>query len=655
MMTIMNRMIRIGGAMALLWAATGCVNEEPKYVEPVDPETAETGYLSLSEIGLYVVLDSDTDQSTEEPSASMLTRADGETGTTDPTTGGETGGETTEPTTGEEATLPPAGQEATTKEDYMVTIRSEKGDVVFHDTFDELKKQVNTEKGGYKVPVGEYTISATSNLTVAGVPDGVQASPSYGGKSEVVSVGKDEVKQVETIVCKLQNIKITVSVAADLYEQLEALDESGKLFDAEVYYKETPTISWAEWNWASETPTTVYFPVSKDEDALHFSFSAKIKGTDSPITIDRDISGLIEGQWRRIHVIPQYPTEGNLVFGVEVSTFAQDEIITVGDEENPEGDAVPMCWMELAHPDDPSMAAPSIKWADGSELPETISVDGTALQQVTIAAPNRIERVGLTVRTTNPEFKADAADMTKDDLCAVTSNYRQLTKYGIPFGAALKGQSSVSFGLDKILEQIRGYAGEYTFAFTVIDQSQSGLICEQTLRFVCGGASAAAPTIEWTTGELYDDDGFNADGTEKPGAGYVTMYDGMQIDIKLVADPHFESIKVKITSDALTEDVLALANLSSEFDLCNLQDFVDSAGEVHTVEGQTTALTSNLGLIGKVNDDLKAESSAFFSITKFVSVMRELGANAKFQFALTVVDAEGRSTTKYLRLQNPAE
>ncbi len=644
MMTIMNRMIRIGGAMALLWAAAGCVNEEPKYVEPVDPETAETGYLSLSEIGLYVVLDSDTDQSTEEPSASMLTRADGETGTTDPTTGGETGGETG-------TTLPPAGQEATTKEDYMVTIRSEKGDVVFHDTFDELKKQVNTEKGGYKVPVGEYTISATSNLTVAGVPDGVQASPSYGGKSEVVSVGKDEVKQVETIVCKLQNIKITVSVAADLYEQLEALDESGKLFDAEVYYKEDRTISWTKWNWASETPTTVYFPVSKDEDALHFSFSAKIKGTDSPITIDRDISGLIEGQWRRIHVIPQYPTEGNLVFGVEVSTFAQDEIITVGDEENPEGDAVPMCWMELAHPDDPSMAAPSIKWADGSELPETISVDGTALQQVTIAAPNLIEQVALTVRTTNPEFKADAADMTKTDLCAVTSNYRQLTKYGIPFGAALKGQSSVSFGLDKILEQIRGYAGEYTFAFTVIDQS--GLICEQTLRFVCGGgSSAAAPTIEWTTGELYDDDGFNADGTEKPGAGYVTMYDGMQIDIKLVADPHFESIAVKISSEILNANELGSIGLPAEFDLCNLQAF-DYDGNHYTADklGETF---KGLGFVTKVDDELKAEKEVTFSISEFVPMLVNF-TGGKFQFALTVEDAEGRSTTKYLRLQSPAE
>ncbi len=646
MMKIMNRMMRIGGAMALLMTAAGCVNEEPAYVEPVEPETAEMGYLSLSEIGLYVVSDSDTDQSTEESSTAMLSRADDLT--FDSTVGAYN------------------GKEATTKEDYMVTIRSEKGDVVFHNTFDELKKQVNKDKGGLKVPVGQYTISATSNLSATGVPAVVQDSPSYAGKVDGVNVVKDETAQAGTIVCKLQNIKITVGVAADLYEQLAVLNPEAKpeeqmKIDAEVYYADSE-IDWqvpAKWDWEAENPKPVYFPALKEDKTLHFRFRAKLE-EGSEIEITRDISGVMEGQWRRVHVVPQYDTEGNVVFDVQVSAFVPDETITVNGENGGEGagdgTAPAICWTELAL--DPSSGEPSIKWADGSELPESIAA---ASQPVTIAAPNGIERVGLTVRTTNPEFTADAAAMTKDDLCGVASN-RQLTNYGIPFGAALKGQSSVSFGLDKILGQIRGYAGEYTFAFTVTDQK--GSTCEQTLRFVSGGGSSAAgPTIEWTTDKatdkLFDDEGFNfnPDGSfeEKQGVEYVTMYDGMQIDIELAADPHFESIKVKITSDALTEDVLALANLSSEFDLCNLQDFVDSAGEVHTVEGQTTALTSNLGLIGKVNDDLKAESSAFFSITKFVSVMRELGANAKFQFALTVVDADGRSTTKYLRLQNPAE
>ncbi len=655
----MNKMIRFGGAMALLWAATGCVNEAPDYAEPIDPEATETGFLSLADIGLYVVVDSETDQNTEESPTAMLTRAEG--GTTDPATGGTTG-EEIDSTTGVVE-----GAEALDKDGYIVKICA-KGvaEPEFEGTYAELKEKLGPEKNVLEVPVGTYDISATSNKKEA-VPAGVQARPSYAGKVSGVDVRKGQTADVDPITCKLQNIKITVGVAADLYDQLVVLEGKQTKIEAMVYYgdeKDKSTINWevpATWNWTAETPTPVYFPALKEEKTLHFWFRAQKEG-EAPIEMNKDISSVMEGQWRRIHVIPKYDTTGNLTFDVTVSAFVQDQEITVGDDGKA---TVSMCWMEQPYvdPDDPSMARPSIKWADGSDLPETIPADGAAPQQVTIAAPNLIERVALTVRTTNPEFTADASAMTTTDLCAVASS-RQLTNYGIPFGAALKDQASVSFGLDKILGQIRGYDGEYTFVFAVTDRS--GFICEQTLRFVSGGGAVpAGPTIDWEGGTLYNDEGFNPDGSEKPGAEYVEMYDGMQIDIKLAADPHFESIKVKISSPVLTADLLAAANLSPEFDLCNLQDFTDSEGVLHTAESQGLTLTLKdppaddknlpvLGLIDKVDDDLKAESAASFNITGFVSMMNILGANAKFQFALTVVDAEGRSTTKYLRLQNPA-
>ncbi len=644
----MNKMIRIGGAMALLFAAAGCVNEAPDYVEPIGSETTETGFLSLSEVGLYVVVDSETDQNTEESPTAMRSRA--ESGTTDPTTGADN------------------GAEETMLENYKVTICSKetKADAngIEKPVFCETYAYKDLTAAGLEVPVGQYKISATSNQNAA-VPVGVQALPSYAGEVDGVNVVKDKTTTAETVVCKLQNIKITVGIAADLYDQLAVLNEiTGQKIEAMVYYgdkKDESTINWevpAKWAWTAETPTPVYFPALQQEKTLHFWIRAQKAGED-PIEMNKDISDVMEGQWRRIHVIPKYDTTGNLTFDVTVSAFVQEDEITVGDN----GAVVGMCWTELPY-DNPSTIAPSIKWADGTDLPETIPAGSAAPQQVTIAAPNLIERVGLTVRTTNSEFTADADAMTKDDLCEVASS-RQLTNYGIPFGAALKDQSSVSFGLDKILGQIRGYDGEYTFAFTVTDKS--GLSCEQTLKFVSGGGSpAAGPTIEWATGTLYDEDGFNADGTEEPNAKYVTMYNGMQIDIKLAADPHFESIKVKITSENLSADLLAAANLSPEFDLCNLQDFTDSEGTLHTAESQALTLTLTdppaedknlpvLGLIDKVNDELKAEKSASFNITGFVPMMNVLGANARFQFALTVVDAEGHATTKYLRLQNPAE
>ncbi len=73
--------------MAFVFAAVGCVNEDPVYIEPGNPVTTETGYLTMSSIGLYVVSDSMTDQNTEHSPASMPTRGgsvatDHRTGTT---------------------------------------------------------------------------------------------------------------------------------------------------------------------------------------------------------------------------------------------------------------------------------------------------------------------------------------------------------------------------------------------------------------------------------------------------------------------------------------------------------------------------------------------------------------------------------------------
>ncbi len=627
----------IGVSMAFVFAAVGCVNEDPVYIEPGNPVTTETGYLTMSSIGLYVVSDSMTDQNTEHSPASMPTRGgsvatDHRTGTT-------------------------RGQEASHEDGYIVTIMPKgASEPLFRDTYAALKTVMASNEKGMEVPVGMYDITATSNLTAAGAPADVQASPSYAGVVSGVSVAKDVPTKVETLVCKLQNIKITVGVAADLYEQFEVLDpdvDPTRKIEAKVYSDDkTNPVEWeipADFDWTASEPKPVYFPVSADgSNTLRFSFRAKARD-GRPITMNKGISGILKGQWRRIHVIPKYDTTGELTFDVTVSAFVQDETIIVGDK----GAMVPMYWSELPYvdPDDPSMAAPSIRWADGSELPETITVGSTPTQEVIIAAPNVIERVALTFRSTNSEFAADVAAMTVEDLCTVPYT-RPFRSYGIPLGDELKGQTAVSFGVDKILAQIRDYRGDYSFIFTVTDQA--GFTCEQALNFTSAGDGNAVPQVIWESGTLFDNDGFNADGSEKPGVEYVKMRDGMEIDIKLAAEPNFEAIKVKITSPALTPDVLALAGLNTEFDLCNLQDFTYD-GDLHTAADQANALKNNLGLIDKVDDELKAESEASFNITGFVSMMKLLGGGAKFQFALTVVDANGQSTTKYLRLQNPAE
>lgn len=636
-MTAMNKKVRMSAFVAAVLAAAGCVNEDPVYIGPEICPPAETGYLTMSSIGLYVVVDSETDQETEQSPATMSTR---------------TGGASTDAKTGITR-----GSEAAKEDEYIVTITSrDAAEPVFRGSYAALKAAIAANEKGMEVPVGMYDISATSNLSVAGAPDDVQASPSYAGAVDGVSVAKDVATQVETVVCKLQNIKITVGVAADLYDQLDVLDPATdpvKKIEAKVYYgdKEHPTVEWKvpdNWDWTADDAKAVYFPVLNEKNnTLHFSFCAKTKGGKA-ITMNKDISGILKGQWRRIHVIPRYDTTGNLTFDVTVSAFVQDETIVIGDD----GTATTMYWTEKAYvdPDDPSMAAPSIRWADGSELPETITIGGTMLQNVVILAPNEIEKVALEYRTTNPDMDYSGL-LNTDDLCASSGN-PTLINFGIPYGADLAGRQEATVELNKLAKQLAPFDGEYAFTFTVIDKK--GFICEQTLRFVCGAGGNSAPQVVWQTGTLFDDEGFNADGTEMAGAKYVEMYDGMDIGIQLSAYPNFEAIRVTISSDVLDAGTLALAGLATSFDLCDLQDF-DFEGDTYSAENQAKALKETLGLIDKVNDELKQERTASFNITGFVPMMKLLGGGAKFQFALTVVDAEGRSTTKYLRLRNPEE
>ncbi len=632
-----NLSVRCGVLLMLAFAAAGCVNEDPGFGESENLGTTATGFLTFSDV--HVVVDSEIDQNTEEsPTRAMLSRADDASSPTGAT----------------------RGKEAASLNDYRIVIEGRKNGVVRDATYGVLKNEMGDK--GLEVPVDTYTITATSH-TPAGsmLPDDVQSNPSYGGEKRSVTVSKEQTTPVGTIYCKLQNIKITLSVSADLYDQLDVLDGSGlsdvvagQKIKAAIYCDGNKSVRWdvpADWNWETtdkELVPPVYFPALNPDgfNTLHLSFTAKLNG--GLIPMDKDITEIMKGQWRRIHVVLQYDTTGNLTFDAQVSSFVQDETIEIKGD----GSMAGITWSELPY-EDPSTFGPSIRWADGTEVPEVpepIVLDGGALQNIVLRAPNGIQKVALAYSTTNADMDYSGL-LNIEDLCASKGN-PTLKSFGIPYGADLAGRTEAVFELNKLAEQIGAYDGEYTFTFTVIDGK--GQPYTRTLKFISGGGSGTPPQVIWADGTLYDDDGFNADGTEKPEAKYVVMNDEMKIDIELKAFPNFRSIAVVITSDALDASTLALAHLPTSFDLCHLQDF-EYNGILHTAAQQAYQLRDNLKLIGVVNDDLKAKNEASFSITGFISMMNILGADAKFQFKLTVVDSQGRSTTKYLRLQNPAE
>lgn len=603
----------------LAFAAAGCVNEDPGFDESDNLSTTATGFLTLS--GVHVITDSETDQNTEEsPTEAVLSRADASnpTGLT-------------------------RGEEATSLDDYRIVIEGRKNGVVRDTTYSVLITEMGDT--GLEVPVDIYTITATSNKSDNGHPVIVQSEPSYGGEIESVSVGKEEHKSAGTIVCKLQNIKITLSVAADLYYGLDELvnltDEeassinldkkklsSGQKIKASVYYGDAESapeaLRWdvpADWDWTKD-PAPVYFPALDGDgyNKLQLSFTAKMRN-GALIPMVKDITDIMNGQWRRIHVVLIHDTDGNLTFDAQVSSFVQDDTIVVGDPNDPNGVAE-IRWTELPYKD-PSTFGPSIRWADGTEVPETIVLADGALQNIVLHAPNGIQKVALAYSTTNADMDYSGL-LNIDDLCTSKGN-PTLKNFGIPYGADLVGQQEAVFELNKLAEQIGPYDGEYTFTFTVIDGK--GQPCTRPLKFMAG---KVGPTVE---GVGFDIDTVQEVSPVEPVEGdeNAPKTDPAEVNVTVHSDAGIDELWVSIISDKLTP-MLGEVDIPEKFNLCALDD--DMVGTM-----------SGFGF--PCNEEVKGKQELDFQISaKLMELLA--GFPGDHQFQLRVVDANGEITKSIL-------
>ncbi len=594
----------------LAFAAAGCVNEDPGFDESENLGTTATGFLTFSDV--HVVVDSEIDQNTEEsPTRAMLSRADDASSPTGAT----------------------RGPEAASLDGYRIVIEGRKNGVVRDETYGVLKNEMG-DKGKLEVPVDTYTITATSHTPDSGGsmrPDCVQSNPSYGGEKRSVTVSKEQTTPVGTIYCKLQNIKITLSVSADLYNQLDVLDGSGlsdvvagQKIKAAIYCDGNESVRWdvpADWNWETtdkELVPPVYFPALNPDgfNTLHLSFTAKLNG--GLIPMDKDITEIMKGQWRRIHVVLQYDTTGNLTFDAQVSSFVQDETIEIKGD----GSVAGITWSELPY-EDPSTFGPSIRWADGTEVPEVpepIVLGGGALQNIVLHAPNGIQKVALAYSTTNADMDYSGL-LNTDDLCASKGN-PTLKSFGIPYGADLAGRTEAVFELNKLAEQIGAYDGEYTFTFTVIDGK--GQPCTRTLKFVVGKIGLSVVGV-----------GFDIDSVQEVSPdGSIELADGTvskEVNVKVSSGAGIDELWVSIISDELTP-MLGEFNIPETFNLC-------------TLEGDMITNMTNFGF--PCNEAVKGEHNLDFKISaELMDLLKDFVGDHRFE--LRVVDASGEITKSIL-------
>lgn len=562
--------ILAAGILAVL--ATGCKDETPNYGQTGGGSSETVGYVDLNGLSPQVLLDAEINQTPAQTTAAQ-TRA------------------VTEATP-----------------DYLVRIYNSSDECVLDTTYGDMQSQFNDgpEQNLLALPVGTYRLEVHSQEP-SSVPDVEWEAPTYGTTYDFAVLrnhtSDSPLTIADEVICKLSNIKVTVSISADLAELLG--DDT----------KSTVTLGSAVAEFTKSESRAAYFrPQNSDGDTLEFKLTGTKDG--KPAELSKTITGVKAGQWRKIMLSIVYAETGDIKIVVTVDSFVQDSEITINSTES------------LWEPElDEGTDRPTLTWP-GHDLAQPVALDesmydpsgtfnGTA-PALTLSAADGIQTLLLGITSDNAAFRTEiieAAGLTDVDLCGTISRLHPF--YGLQVTA---GATEATIDLESIMYLFFGYEGSHTLTFNMTDNKGRNAVA--TLQFNYGkGTAEEDPSIVCRQFDI-----------DQP----HTTQTGDKIDVDIKTASGIQAFVVSIISETLNEEVLAAIGLRPTFDLCNITDPEELA-----------ALTSDdIGL--PVNDDVKGQTSMTFSVTKFTGMLSAFPGT--HQFKLAVTNAEGSTTTKTLQL-----
>lgn len=574
-------------ALSILFVA-GCVNEDPAYKNEggtTPPGNGDTGYLSLGGMSLHVIADGQIQ-------------------------GDDTAGETTRPASR-------AGETPAT-DDYVVSICDASGNERLKKSYADLKTMFEQAEGNrIALPVGNYTMRVRSEEESAS-PAVEWDYPVYGTAYDF-SIRKDTSTDIGEVVCKLQNIKVTMMCSADLAARLtDDTQTTISLGNASVVFRK------------GEQRAAFFLP-RQELNTLDFHLSGKFSDTMEPAEVRKTIADVKAGQWRRIALVISYADKGGIKLDIEVENFVQDEEIVVNGTEG--------AWEPiLTDPTAPTITSPDRDLTQPFQLKASMfDADGRCTEPFgfDLKSPNGIESLTVSFTSDNPEL-IDALLARLDvqepsfDLCSVlpgTTLHTELQGFGYPLGDELTGAKNKSFDIARqmpMLYNAPGFEGKHTVAFTLTDKN--GLQSEASLRLIVDKAAETPepPAIVWK--------GFDIDVQQ-------IVRSGMAIDIDVTAPAGIHSFVVTIDSETLTP-LLPTIGLAAEFDLCNIED-----AEMAKL---LSAPIDDGGLGFPVNEQVRDKTYIPFSITYFVDLL--VGIPGEHNFQLRITDGKDQTTVKTIRL-----
>jgi len=562
--------ILAAGILAVL--ATGCKDETPNYGQTGGGSSETVGYVDLNGLSPQVLLDAEINQTPAQTTAAQ-TRA------------------VTEATP-----------------DYLVRIYNSSDECVLDTTYGDMQSQFNDgpEQNLLALPVGTYRLEVHSQEP-SSVPDVEWEAPTYGTTYDFAVLrnhtSDSPLTIADEVICKLSNIKVTVSISADLAELLG--DDT----------KSTVTLGSAVAEFTKSESRAAYFrPQNSDGDTLEFKLTGTKDG--KPAELSKTITGVKAGQWRKIMLSIVYAETGDIKIVVTVDSFVQDSEITINSTES------------LWEPElDEGTDRPTLTWP-GHDLAQPVALDESMYDPsgtfngtdpaLTLSAADGIQTLLLGITSDNAAFRTEiieAAGLTDVDLCGTISRLHPF--YGLQVTA---GATEATIDLESIMYLFFGYEGSHTLTFNMTDNKGRNAVA--TLQFNYGkGTAEEDPSIVCRQFDI-----------DQP----HTTQTGDEIDVDIKTASGIQAFVVSIISETLNEEVLAAVGLRPTFDLCNITDPEELA-----------ALTSDdIGF--PVNDDVKGQTSMTFSVTKFTGMLSAFPGT--HQFKLAVTNAEGSTTTKTLQL-----
>jgi len=345
---------------------------------------------------------------------------------------------------------------------YSIKIYDSEENLVKSLTYAQVKE--NNDK--ISLPAGTYTLTASSDTDE--VPAAIKDHPIYGTSTQF-SITAGEVTEIqESLVCTLQQCKVTVAYSDDFLESITGAGETT------VEVTSGHPISFALNADGTYDETPGYFAVGEGS-TMTVIFKGSVDGKTAKMT--KTFSGIAAKQWRKIKFVQKKNEQGQATFDIEINDLISDAVLNnnVGaseevigeDPDAPKGDGgITLDFDYEAGCDSQLTDLANMLIVPVSERKMAIKLKANI--------PNGILKFTVEVQSTSTTFNSalEAAGGALIDLINPSpANDIIFQVVPFPHGADLVGQKDVAFDLSAAQEAIVAYPGSHTFLMTIVDQT----------------------------------------------------------------------------------------------------------------------------------------------------------------------------------------